>query len=63
MTIIAPPPPVKAPKQTPLDEAAPVARRPFVSSPLNRRRWQNFKANRRGYWSFWICSSSRCLPN
>ena len=23
-------------------------------SPLNRRRWQNFKANRRGYWSFWI---------
>src|SRR4029077_2643191 len=23
-------------------------------SPLNRRRWQNFKANRRGYWSFWL---------
>ncbi|MCG6116515.1 MAG: ABC transporter permease, partial [Mesorhizobium sp.] len=23
-------------------------------SPLNRRRWQNFKANRRGYWSLWI---------
>ncbi|MFB2552595.1 ABC transporter permease [Ensifer soli] len=23
-------------------------------SPVNRRRWQNFKANRRGYWSFWI---------
>ncbi|MFH1793491.1 MAG: ABC transporter permease [Pseudomonadota bacterium] len=23
-------------------------------SPLNQRRWQNFKANRRGYWSFWI---------
>jgi len=23
-------------------------------SPLNRRRWQNFKANRRGYWAFWI---------
>jgi microcin C transport system permease protein len=23
-------------------------------SPLNRRRLQNFKANRRGYWSFWI---------
>jgi microcin C transport system permease protein len=23
-------------------------------SPLNRRRWENFKANRRGYWSFWI---------
>lgn len=23
-------------------------------SPLNRRRWLNFKANRRGYWSLWI---------
>ncbi len=23
-------------------------------SPINRRRWENFKANRRGYWSFWI---------
>ena len=23
-------------------------------SPTNRRRWANFKANRRGYWSFWI---------
>ena len=26
----------------------------FSLSPINRRRWQNFKANRRGYWSFWI---------
>ncbi|NVD37254.1 ABC transporter permease [Ensifer sp. HO-A22] len=23
-------------------------------SPVNKRRWQNFKANRRGYWSLWI---------
>ncbi|WP_417422909.1 ABC transporter permease [Hoeflea sp.] len=23
-------------------------------SPTNRRRWANFKANRRGYWSLWI---------
>ena len=23
-------------------------------SPLNRRRLDNFRANRRGYWSFWI---------
>jgi len=23
-------------------------------SPTNRRRWSNFKANRRGYWSLWI---------
>ena len=30
------------------------ARARIALSPLNRRRWQNFKANRRGYWSFWI---------
>ena len=29
------------------------AKRPFLS-PLNQRRWQSFKANRRGYWSLWI---------
>ena len=29
-------------------------RRWIEISPLNRRRWQNFKANRRGYWSLWI---------
>jgi microcin C transport system permease protein len=23
-------------------------------SPLNARRWRNFKANRRGYWSLWL---------
>jgi microcin C transport system permease protein len=23
-------------------------------SPINRRRWENFKKNRRGYWSLWI---------
>ncbi len=23
-------------------------------SPLNQRRWQNFKSHRRGYWSLWI---------
>ncbi|MET3613867.1 microcin C transport system permease protein [Rhizobium aquaticum] len=28
-------------------------KRAFLS-PANTRRWQNFKANRRGYWSFWI---------
>src|SRR5205085_8446827 len=27
---------------------------PIVMSPINRRRWQNFKANRRGYVAFWI---------
>ena len=29
------------------------ARRPFLS-PLNQRRWESFKANRRGWWSLWI---------
>ncbi len=29
-------------------------RRRGIISPLNKRRWQNFKANRRGYWSLWI---------
>ncbi len=28
--------------------------RRFRLSPLNRRRWQNFKASRRGYWSLAI---------
>ena len=23
-------------------------------SPLNKRRWENFKVNRRGYWALWI---------
>jgi microcin C transport system permease protein len=23
-------------------------------SPINERRWSNFKSNRRGYWSLWI---------
>ncbi|WP_377291712.1 ABC transporter permease [Rhizobium sp. SG2393] len=33
-------------------DATPVRR--GLRSPVNQRRWQNFKANRRGYWSFWI---------
>ncbi|QFR34515.1 ABC transporter permease [Ancylobacter sp. TS-1] len=35
--------------------AAPAPRRPRLS-PLNQRRWANFKRNRRGWWSFWIFS-------
>ena len=23
-------------------------------SPLNQRRWRNFRKNRRAYWSMWI---------
>jgi microcin C transport system permease protein len=29
-------------------------RRRIRISPINKRRWQNFKANRRGHWSLWI---------
>jgi microcin C transport system permease protein len=32
----------------------PPARGRLQLSPLNRRRWQNFKKNGRGYWSLWI---------
>jgi microcin C transport system permease protein len=45
--------PVASPAAAPLAPALP--REGFVRlSPLNRRRLTNFKANRRGYWSFWI---------
>ena len=26
----------------------------YSLSPLNARRWSNFKRNRRAYWSLWI---------
>jgi microcin C transport system permease protein len=45
--------PVVSPAAAPV--APPLPREGFIRlSPLNRRRFQNFKANRRGYWSFWI---------
>ena len=53
MTIAAPPP-VETTMPSPSGEAVPVRRHRFSPSPLNLRRWQNFKSNRRGYWSFWI---------
>ena len=34
--------------------AAGVPERRFVLSVLNKRRWQTFKAHKRGYWSLWI---------
>src|SRR6266404_4764553 len=35
--------------------APPLPRQGWVKlSPINRRRLDNFKRNRRGYWSFWI---------
>lgn len=48
------PKPIEADAAAPLGEAVPPGRHPLRLSPLNRRRWQNFKSNRRGYWSLWI---------
>jgi microcin C transport system permease protein len=31
-----------------------IPHRRFALTPINLRRWQNFRANRRGYWSLWI---------
>jgi microcin C transport system permease protein len=39
---------------SPTGKTATARRRWFAFSPISRRRWQNFKSNRRGYWSFWI---------
>ena len=39
------------------DEAGAAVKKPrgrFTLTPINLRRWQNFKANRRGYWALWI---------
>src|SRR3984893_16612774 len=44
MTIIAPPP-IETTTQSPLGEIVPMTRHAFAPSPLNRRRWQNFKSN------------------
>jgi microcin C transport system permease protein len=47
-------PPIETTSLSPLGEAVPPTRHRFSPSPLNRRRWKNFKSNRRGYWSFWL---------
>ena len=49
---------IKLPDTTAVSPAGglsvPPERRWIGISPLNKRRWLNFKANRRGYWSLWI---------
>jgi microcin C transport system permease protein len=45
--------PEPAPPPLPGVVAPPIVRL-LAPSPINRRRWQNFKANRRGYWALWI---------
>ena len=52
VTSASPPPEIKTP--APLGETVPVTGHEARPLSLNRRRWQNFKSNRRGYWSFWI---------
>jgi microcin C transport system permease protein len=49
----APSPEPNAPA-APAADAPPPKRGLFHLSPLNQRRWQNFKRNRRGYWSMWV---------
>ena len=39
---------------TPVGSLQPVILHRFRLSPLNKRRWESFKANRRGYWSLWV---------
>ena len=39
---------------TPVVADPPPRLRRFALSPLNRRRWENFKRNRRGYWALWL---------
>jgi microcin C transport system permease protein len=52
--IIDPPPhPPEITPVTPGGIVVPPGRK-LPLSPINRRRWQNFKSHRRGYWSFWI---------
>ena len=53
MTIVAPPP-VETKTPSPIGDVVPPRARPTRPLSLNRRRWQNFKANKRGFWSFWI---------
>jgi microcin C transport system permease protein len=49
----APSPEPNAPAAPAVDTPAP-KRGLFHLSPLNQRRWQNFKRNRRGYWAMWL---------
>ena len=46
--------PPETPPPSPLGVSAPPTRQRYTLSPVNRRRWANFKANKRGYVSFWV---------
>ena len=44
------------PKTAPDQDAATLPQKRAWLSPLNQRRWRNFKRNRRALWSLWIFS-------
>jgi microcin C transport system permease protein len=48
------PAPIETTTIAPLGDAVPATRHPLSLSPLNKRRWENFKSNKRGYWSLWV---------
>ena len=39
---------------SPAGLAVPPTERSTGLSPINKRRWENFKSNRRGYWALWL---------
>ncbi|MEE4189035.1 MAG: ABC transporter permease [Roseobacter sp.] len=47
--------PIPEKVSSPAATAAPEPKKAWLS-PLNQRRWRNFKRNRRAYWSLWIFS-------
>jgi microcin C transport system permease protein len=47
-------PPEAVVEAGPAGPGVPMRWRLFTLTPINRRRLENFKANRRGYWSLWI---------
>ena len=50
-------PSIKSPDNTAVGVGGldvPPSRHWIKVSPLNKRRWESFKANRRGYWSLWV---------
>ena len=54
MDVPAPAKPPEPLAETPMGVGVPPRRDLPRLSPINRRRWENFKANKRGYWSLWI---------
>ena len=39
---------------SPVGVVAPPVQGRFVLSPINKRRWANFRSHKRGWWSFWL---------